>query len=90
MTLWQYNAWTEAYREREIDELAIQIQGAFMGAYWNSAAHHKKSLNSVLENIRAPLRKNKKVVKAPIDLTKVEEQFAAYEELKNSGWTGHV
>lgn len=86
MTMWQYNAWTEAFQEKKVDELAIQIQGAFMAAYWSSAAKHKKSLNSVLDSIRAPLRK-RKAKNVPIDLAKVEEQFRAYEELKSSGWT---
>jgi hypothetical protein len=84
MELWQYNAWCEAYKDRQTDNLVIQIQAEYLGAYWNGFSKHKKSLNSVINSIQ---RRNKKVVRKPIDVQKVSDDFRMMEELKQNGWT---
>lgn len=80
MSLWQYNAWCEAYRDRIKDDLSLQLQAAYMGAYWNGATKHKKSLMRILNGLYEK-------EKVPIDVKKVSEEFRQYEELKNYGWT---
>ena len=85
MELWQYNAWCEAYKDRSVDVLAIQIQAAYLGAYWNGFNKHKKSLESVLKSLRK--EKLNKAKKEPIDVDKISEQFRQMEELKIYGYT---
>lgn len=84
MDLWQYNAWCESYKLRISDELAIQVQAAYMCAYWNGFNKHKKSLSDVLKSIQ---KDDKHYSKKPIDLKKVSDEFNRMEELKNYGWT---
>jgi hypothetical protein len=80
MSLWQYNAWCEAYQDRIKDTLSLQLQAAYMGAYWSGASKHKKSLMRILNSLY-------ETEKVPIDVKKVSEEFRQYEELKNYGWT---
>ena len=87
MELWQYNAWCEAYKLRKSDELAIQVQAAYMCAYWSGVGKHKKSLGEVLKNIQ--IENNKKFNRKPIDVKKISEEFKQMEELKHYGWTKH-
>lgn len=84
MSFWQYNAWCEAYKDRNIDQLSLQIQAAYLGAYWNGAQKRKKSLNSVLKSLR---KDNTKIKRTPINLEKVSKEFQQVEELRNYGWT---
>lgn len=85
MSLWQYNAWCEAYRKRKQDELAIQVQAAYYCAYWNSGAKHKRSLSSVLKQILRSDRKTKKG--PPLDIDAVRKKFRQLEELRTYGYT---
>ena len=85
MELWQYNAYCEAYQDRMIDDLSIQIQAAYLGAYWSGWSKHKKSLRSVLDSLRR--KKVTHTKKEPIDVEKISEQFRQMEELKSYGWT---
>lgn len=85
MELWQYNAWCEAYQDKIIDTLSIQVQAEYLGAYWSGFSKHKKSLNSVLESLRPKKKLNTK--KEPINVTNVSKQFRQMEELKLYGWT---
>ena len=85
MELWQYNAWCEAYQDKIIDTLSIQVQAEYLGAYWSGFSKHKKSLNSVLESLRPKKKLNMK--KEPINVNNVSEQFRQMEELKLYGWT---
>lgn len=85
MDLWQYNAWCEAYKLKVSDTLSIQVQAAYMSAYWNGFNKHKKSLNDVLKAINS--ENNKKFKRKPIDVDKISEQFKQMEELKHYGWT---
>lgn len=70
---------------RQRDTLAIQVQSAFYGAYWNGFSKHKKSLDRVLKDIYKGTEKKKKVV--PIDFKRLENEFIAMEELHKNGWT---
>lgn len=85
MELWQYNAWCEAYQDKIIDTLSIQVQAEYLGAYWSGFSKNKKSLNSVLESLRPKKKLNMK--KEPIDVISVSKQFRQMEELKLYGWT---
>lgn len=86
MELWQYNAWCEAFKCKKNDELVIQIQAAYLGAYWGGFSKHKKSLESVIKSIG---RENsyKKSKRKPIDIDSISKQFIQMEELKQNGWT---
>lgn len=85
MSFWQYNAWCEAYRDKQLDNLSLQVQAAYYGAYWSSATKHKKSLRQVLDNInKGRTRKTKRV---PIDYEKVNSEFKQVEEIRKYGWT---
>lgn len=85
MQLWQYYAWCEAFQDKLVDQLSLQIQAAYYGAYWNSGAKHKKSLNAVLKSLRSNRVSNKKRI--PIDKEEVSKRFTQMEELKKYGWT---
>ena len=83
MSLWQYNAWCEAYLDRIYDQLSLKVQAAYLGAYWNSwTKGPKKSLPSVLRS----LRPKKEAKRKPIDIDKVREDFRKVEELRKNGW----
>lgn len=86
MELWQYNAWCEAYQDKIVDTLSIQVQAAYLGAYWSGFSKHKKSLNQVLDSLRKR-KVNKATKKKPIDVEKISEQFRQMEELKVYGYT---
>ena len=86
MELWQYNAWCEAYRCKVTDDLVIQVQAAYLGAYWSSFSKHKKSLESVIKTITRN-NSRKKSKREPIDMNSVSKQFMQMEELKYNGWT---
>lgn len=85
MDLWQYNAWCEAYQDKIIDNLTIQIQAAYLNAYWSGFSKHKKSLDSVLKSLRKD--KVNKAKKEPINVKEISEQFRQMEELKLYGYT---
>lgn len=59
MTLWQYNAYREAFSGKQRDLLCLQLQAAYYGAYWNSMSKHKKSLDSVIGEIQKADRPKK-------------------------------
>jgi hypothetical protein len=85
MDLWEYNAWSEAWQERVADDLSLQIQAAYYGAYWNGwTKGHKKTLQQVLKSLRTQKRKNNS---KPIDVNKVAEELKQAEELAKNGWT---
>lgn len=84
MSLWQYNAWCEAHMAKVRDTLSIQIQAAWLGAYWSSAAKHKKSLKSVLKIIQKQDTEEKR---KPINMKEVVEMFRQFEELQKYGRT---
>lgn len=86
MELWQYNAWCEAYKCRMSDDLVIQIQAAYLGAYWGGFSKHKKSLESVIKSINRGNERRKSKLK-PIDTDSISKQFMQMEELKQNGWT---
>lgn len=86
MELWQYNAWCEAYKCRMSDELVIQIQAAYLGAYWSGFSKHKKSLESVIRSINRG-NEHKKSKKKPINIDSISRQFEQMEELKQNGWS---
>jgi hypothetical protein len=85
MELWQYNAWGDAFRDKQIDKLAIQIQAEYLGAYWGGLSNkRKKSLDAVLSAIHK--KKPKHVKREPIDVEAIEKDFQRLEELKANGW----
>lgn len=83
MTLWQYNAWCEAYRARMRDGLSLQIQAAYLGAYWSSSAKRKKSLQSVLKGLEGKPQVRKKET----NFVQVANKFKQFEELQQYGRT---
>lgn len=82
MTLWQYNAWCEAFQLKVKDDLALQIQAAYYGAYWNSAAKHKRSLKSVLKELQGSKKKRKKG--PPLDVDEAKRIFQRLKEIKDA------
>lgn len=82
MSLWQYNAWCEAHKLKVKDDLSLQLQAAYYGAYWNSGAKHKRSLKSVLRELQGSKRKHKKG--PPLDLDEARKIFQRLEEIKNA------
>lgn len=80
MTLWQYNAWCEAYQLRIKDDLSLQLQAAYYNAYWNSKAKHKRSLKSVLRELLG----SKKKKAPPLDVAAARQIFKQLEEIKNA------
>ena len=84
MPLWMYNAYSEGFLLKQKDELALQIQSAYMGAYWNSALKHKKSLQDVIDKI---YRDKRKIDRKPIDVKALEKEFKTMEDIRNNGWT---
>lgn len=83
MDLWQYNAYSQAWKLRTRDALAIELQGAWMAAYWSSSKKHKLSLKKVLKKLEA----KDQVERKPIDKKKVEDAFRQFEEIQKYGWT---
>lgn len=83
MDLWQYNAYSQAWEARTRDALAIEIQGAWMTAYWSSGAKHKMSLKKVLKR----LEMKEELPREPIDKAAVEKAFKQFEEIQKYGWT---
>lgn len=63
MTLWQYNAYREAFSGKQRDLLCLQLQAEYYGAYWNSMSKHKKSLDSVIGEIQKADRPKKSLEK---------------------------
>lgn len=83
MPLWMYNAYSEGFLLRQKDTLALQIQSAYMNAYWSSDTKHKKSLEQVLNRIY----KERKADKKPIDVKALEKDFSRMEDIRTNGWT---
>lgn len=83
MDLWQFNAYSVAWKARMRDVLAIEIQGAWLNAYWNSSKKHKMSLRKVLRE----LEDKQETEKPKIDKVEVEKTFKQFEELQKYGWT---
>ena len=84
MALWQYNAWCEAHKLRIKDDLSLQIQAAYYGAYWNSKAKHKRSLKSVLKELQGSSKKRKKAQGPPLDVAEARRIFKRLEEIENA------
>ena len=84
MSFWQYNAWCEAYQSRMADQLSVQVQAAYLGAYWGGASKNKKSLKSVLNAIQKGTQKHKR---KKIKVDEVAERFRQFEELQKYGRT---
>ena len=82
MSLWQYNAWCEAYQMRIKDELSLQIQAAYYNAYWNSGAKHKRSLKSVLRELQGPQKGRKGG--PPLDVAAARQTFQRLKEIKDA------
>lgn len=83
MDVWQYNAYSQAWEQRTRDALAIEIQGAWMAAYWSSGKKHKISLKNVLKKLSGEKKKTQK----PMDRQKVDKTFKQFEEILKYGWT---
>lgn len=84
MDIWQFNAYSQAWKIRTRDALAIEIQGAWMTAYWcNPHAKHKVSLKKVLKG----LTEDEELPREKINKQEVEKQFRQFEELQKYGWT---
>ena len=85
MSIWQFNAYSQAWKARNRDALAIEIQGAWMTAYWSSRVKHKKSLQSVLRGLQESEKDN--APRQKIDKKAAENLFKQFEEIKAYGWT---
>ena len=83
MDIWQYNAYCQAWKARTRDALAIEFQGAWMTAYWGSAAKHKISLRKALRG----LEDDKPTERKPINKQEAEKTFKQFEEIQKNGWT---
>lgn len=83
--MWQYNAWSSAYRDKMRDALAVQIQASYLGAYWGSASKNKKSLQSVLKGLHEPVHARKE--KKKIVFAEASRPFKQFEELTKNGYT---
>ena len=83
MELWQFNAFSLAWKMRQKDILAVEYQGAWMTAYWSGSSKHKKSLKSVLRQLYGEPQKKKE----PINKQAAEGAFRQFEELQKYGWT---
>ena len=83
MEVWQYNAYTEAWEKRIHDLLAVELQGAWMTAYWSSKKKHKVSLKKVLKD----LSRGEELPREKIDKKEVENSFRQFEEIMKHGWT---
>lgn len=83
MSLWQFNAFAEAFKLRVNDQLSLQLQSAYMGAYWGAmTSKPKKSLKSVLDQ----LTRHENKQRVPIDVQSVSEQFKQIEEIQKYGY----
>ena len=85
MDIWQFNAYSLAWKARTRDSLAIAFQGAWMTAYWSSNRKHKMSLKKALKSLED--KKDKETERKPIDKQKVEKAFKRFEEIQKYGWT---
>lgn len=83
MDVWQFNAWCKTWEARASDELALLIQAAYYGAYWNNAGKKGRSLQSVLRSLRPKQERPRE----KIDKDKVADKFRQFEELKKYGRT---
>lgn len=83
MTLWQYNAYREAFSGRQRDLLCLQLQAAYYNAYWSAiSSKHKKSLDSVIGEIQKADRPKKSLEKVkPEEI----EWFKKVKELEKDG-----
>lgn len=84
MPLWMYNAYNDGVMLKQQDELALQVQAAYMCAYWGSETKHKKSLSQIIDSIYT--NKKKKEYK-PIDVKALEKEFKMMEDLRTNGWS---
>ena len=73
--MWQYNACMEGAADRQKDQLAASIQGAYYTAYWNNAKH-PKSLNQVIEKIY----KNQDEPKPDVNVDEFLERKRRFEQ----------
>ena len=83
MDLWQFNAYSQAWEARTKDALAIQVQGAWMTAYWSSTIKHKVSLKKVLKDLVA----GEELPREKVDKQAAEKAFKQFEEIQKYGWT---
>ena len=65
------------------DDLSLQIQAAYYGAYWNSGAKHKRTLKSVLKEIQGSRKRNRKKV-PPLDIAEARRVFQRLKEKKDA------
>lgn len=86
MTFWQYNAYCKAHQLRAKDQLAIQVQAAYLEAYWNSATKHKKSLAQMIQQIY----QDGDVVRKPINFKAAEKDFESFEQIKELQEKGYA
>ena len=82
MEVWQYNAYTEAWHKRISDVLAVELQGAWMTAYWSSERKHKVSLKKVLKELTPEEDRPRE----KINKKEVENSFRQFEEILNHGY----
>lgn len=75
LTLLQYNACVLGAADRQRDELAAHIQGAYYSAYWNNAKR-PESLQKVLKKIYA----DPKAPKPDVDVNKFLERKRRLEQ----------
>ena len=83
MEFWQYNAYSEAFKLRMGDQLAIQIQAAWLNAHWNGNSKHKMSLQKALKMARG----EGDAPRVAINKDKAASVFRQMEELEKNGWT---
>lgn len=83
MEFWQFNAYTEAWEKRIRDSLAIELQGAWMTAYWSSDKKHKVSLKKVLKDLSGEEERPRE----KINKKEAESAFRQFEEIMKYGWT---
>lgn len=84
MDIWQYNAYSLAWKARTRDALALEIQGAWMTGYWgNPYIKHKRSLKQVLKDVSF----DRELPREKVNAEDAEKRFRQFEELQKYGWT---
>lgn len=83
MDFWQYNAWQEAWEQRNADDNSKLAQAAYLAAYWMNSGKKGKPLSTVLKALQPKDNKPRE----KINKDEVAAKFRQFEELKNNGWT---
>lgn len=76
MELYQFNAVVLGASDRQRDQLAIAIQGAYYNAYWNNA---KKS--KTLEQVLATIYRDDSAPKPDVNVDEFLKRKRRFEEL---------